>query len=313
MSNNVTVKHKDNVFCLLYNDKKNLLDLYNALNNSSYTDVDGLTVTTLENGGSYMKYKNDASFVFCQSLYMLEQQATKNKNMPLRQLHYVSDVYRGLFSNSDLHRMKMLKIPVPHFITFYNGQAPMHEDEIILKLSDMFEYQPEGEPELELKVRVININNDSGILTKSVSLRGYMTFVNKVRVKRDQEKKEIRTAVTEAVDECIAEDVLADFFTEHREEVIEVSIYDYDEEGVIRVNREEGYEDGLAQGISQGKDIMLISQIIPKVKKEKSLDRISEELELEPDDIRHIYDAVVAAAPEYDAETIKETIMNSQF
>ena len=51
MSNNVTVKHKDNVFCLLYNDKKNLLDLYNALNNSSYTDVDGLTVTTLENGG----------------------------------------------------------------------------------------------------------------------------------------------------------------------------------------------------------------------------------------------------------------------
>ena len=90
-----------------------------------------------------------------------------------------------------------------------------------------------------------------------------------------------------------------------------MSIYDYDEEGVIRVNREEGYEDGIAQGISQGKDIMLISQIIPKVKKAKSLDRISEELELEPDDIRHIYEAVVAAAPEYDAETIKETIMNS--
>ena len=155
-----------------------------------------------------------------------------------------------------------------------------------------------------MKVRVININNDSGILTKSVSLRGYMTFVNKVRVKRDKEDKAIRTAVTEAVDECIAEDVLADFFTEHREEVIEVSIYDYDEEGVIRVNREEGYEDGIAQG----KDIMLISLIIPKVKKAKSLDRISEELELEPDDIRHIYEAVVAAAPEYDADIIKESI-----
>ena len=87
-----------------------------------------------------------------------------------------------------------------------------------------------------------------------------------------------------------------------------MSIYDYDEEGVIRVNREEGYEDGLAQGISQGKDIMLISLIIPKVKKAKSLDRISEELELEPDDIRHIYDAVVAAAPEYDEDIIKESI-----
>ena len=53
---------------------------------------------------------------------------------------------------------------------------------------------------------------------------------------------------------------------------------------------------------------MLISQIIPKVKKAKSLDRISEELELEPDDIRHIYEAVVAAAPEYDADIIKESI-----
>ena len=83
-----------------------------------------------------------------------------------------------------------------------------------------------------------------------------------------------------------------------------MSIYDYDEEGVIRVNREEGYEDGL----EQGKDIMLISQIIPKVKKAKSLDRISEELELEPDDIRHIYEAVVAAAPEYDEDIIKESI-----
>ena len=93
-----------------------------------------------------------------------------------------------------------------------------------------------------------------------------------------------------------------------------MSIYDYDEEGVIRVNREEGYEDGLSQGISQGisqgKDIMLISLIIPKVKKAKSLDRISEELELEPDDIRHIYEAVVAAAPEYDEDIIKESIQH---
>ena len=61
---NVTSKFKDNVFCMLYRDKKNLLELYNALNNSAYTNVDDLQVTTL-NGGSYMKYKNDASFLLC--------------------------------------------------------------------------------------------------------------------------------------------------------------------------------------------------------------------------------------------------------
>ena len=45
-----------------------------------------------------------------------------------------------------------------------------------------------------------------------------MTFVNKVRVK------------TDVVDECIAENVLSEFFRNHREEVITVSIYEYDEE-----------------------------------------------------------------------------------
>jgi len=66
----VTKRYSDNVFCMLYSDKNNLLDLYNALNNSSHTDVDNLTVTTLK-GGTYMKYKNDASFVLATSYICL--------------------------------------------------------------------------------------------------------------------------------------------------------------------------------------------------------------------------------------------------
>ena len=76
---NVAVKYKDNVFCMLYREKENLLDLYNALRGSNYTNVDDLQVTTL-NGGSYMKYKNDASFVLNMSLYMFEQQSSRNEN-----------------------------------------------------------------------------------------------------------------------------------------------------------------------------------------------------------------------------------------
>ena len=99
---NVAVKFKDNVFCMIYRDKKNLLELYNALNNSNYEDVDALEVTTL-NGGSYMKYKNDASFLLSMNLYMFEQQSSKNPNMPLRFLHYLSDVYREMYSNDLFH------------------------------------------------------------------------------------------------------------------------------------------------------------------------------------------------------------------
>ena len=252
------VNHKDTVFCLLYKDKNNLLDLYNGMNGTSYTDTEGLMVTTLKNG-IYVKYKNDASFVFGQDLYMFEQQSTKNPNMPLRYLHYLSDVYRGMYSNKDLYRSG-LKIPSPHFITFYNGTAKAPEVEY-LRLSDMFEKKDKENvsecnaiDSLELIVQVLNINsgNNSGLLEKCKSLKDYMTFVNKVRHKKNVEKKDIETAVNEAIDECIQENVLSDFFRKNRSEVVGVSIYEYDEEGHMEVLKEEQYRRGVADGIEKG-------------------------------------------------------------
>ena len=323
---NVTSKFKDNVFCMLYRDKRNLLELYNALNNSAYTNVDDLQVTTL-NGGSYMKYKNDASFLLCMSLYMFEQQSSKNPNMPLRFLHYVSDVFRELFSNSILHRRSMIKIPVPHFVTFYNGLEKWIEDEDEIRLSDMYEI-PTDNPELELKVRVININEDVHILNKCKTLRDYMTFVNKVRFKMGVEGDDVRIAVTEAMNECIDENILVDFFEQHREEVVEVSIYDYDEEEVRKVLAKEmaeemvgemaekyaqEYAQKVAEEVSEkafaeGKQSMMINQIIKKVKKSKTLETIASELEEEVADIKPIYDVVIAAAPDYNIDIIKNKL-----
>ena len=321
---NVTSKFKDNVFCMLYRDKKNLLELYNALNNSAYTNVDDLQVTTL-NGGSYMKYKNDASFLLCMSLYMFEQQSSKNPNMPLRFLHYVSDVFRELFSNSMLHRRSMIKIPVPHFVTFYNGLEKWIEDEDEIRLSDMYEI-PTDNPELELKVRVININKDVHILNKCKTLRDYMTFVKKVRFKMGVEGDDVRIAVTEAMDECIDEDILVDFFEKHREEVVEVSIYDYDEEEVRKVLAKEMAEEmvgemaekmaeQLAEKYAQetaekAVEQNIISLVIKKVKKSKTLETIASELEEEEADIKPIYDAVVSSAPDYDINVIKDRLDN---
>ena len=48
---NVTVnrEYKSTVFAQLFKDKKKLLSLYNALNNSNYTDDNDLEIVTLEN------------------------------------------------------------------------------------------------------------------------------------------------------------------------------------------------------------------------------------------------------------------------
>ena len=309
----VAVKYKDNVFCMLYRDKKNLLELYNALNDSNYTNVDDLEVTTLKDG-SYMKYKNDASFVLNMSLYMFEQQSSKNENMPLRFLHYLSDVYREMFGNELLHRKTMMKIPVPYFVTFYNGKEKWDRDK--LTLAEMFEKHVDN-PQIDLQVKVIDINGNAEILKKCKSLRDYMTFVEKVRKKTDDEKINVREAVIQAIDECIEENILVDFFKEHREEIVEVSIYDYEEEKVRKTLADEAREEGLAEGIKEGIEkgiekgieegeiLTKINQIMKKVRKSKSLPTIASELEEEEADIKPIYDAVVASAPDYNIEEIK--------
>ena len=334
---NVAVKFKDNVFCMLYRDKRNLLDLYNALNNSHHTNVDELEVTTL-NGGSYMKYKNDASFLLTMNLYMFEQQSSKNPNMPLRFLHYLSDVYRNMYSNDMLHRRSMIKLPVPHFVTFYNGLEKWIETDEVIKLSDMFEL-PVDKPEIEIEVRVININGNADILKRCKTLHDYMTFVNKVRHKTDIDKLDIKTAVIKAIDECIEEGILVDFFEEHREEVVEVSIYDYDEEKTRKTLFEEAKEmcrdevkaevkaevraEVMAEVMAEARkelegevkaevrkelegeqQLKLVNIIIKKVKKDKSLTTIASDLEEDVADIRPIYEAVMEAAPDYDEKAI---------
>lgn len=195
-----------------------------------------------------------------------------------------------------LHRRSMIKIPVSHFVTFYNGLEKWIEEEEEIKLSDMYEI-PVDNPQLELKVRVININRDADILSKCETLRGYMTFVNKTRCKTQVERKDVKQAVLEAIDKCMEENILVDFFEKHREEVVEVSIYDYDEEKVRKTLADEARE--------EGEQLKVVLLIIKKVKKSKSLPTIASELEEEEADIRPIYDAVVASAPEYDIEEIK--------
>ena len=57
--------YKDSLFRLLFGreeNKQNLLDLYNALNDSNYTNKDDLTINTIDDV-IYMKMKNDISFI----------------------------------------------------------------------------------------------------------------------------------------------------------------------------------------------------------------------------------------------------------
>ena len=62
-------EHKDRAFRFIFRDRKKLLQLYNALNESDYDDETELTVTTLENV-LYLGYKNDVAFLLEQVLFL---------------------------------------------------------------------------------------------------------------------------------------------------------------------------------------------------------------------------------------------------
>ena len=89
----VNPKYKDTFFRMLFRDKEELMKLYNAVNDSAYTDADQFQIVTLENA-VYMNMKNDLAFLVDFQLHLYEHQSTKNPNMPLRNLIYVTAMLR---------------------------------------------------------------------------------------------------------------------------------------------------------------------------------------------------------------------------
>ena len=184
--------------------------------------------------------KNDLAYVFHDELFLYEQQSSKNKNMPLRCLFYVSDSYSRMVRDENLYGSRQIRIPAPTFVVFYNGKDPVEEREVLL--SEAYTRKTQR-PNLELRVKVRNINlgNNEEIYKKSRTMHDYMIFVDKTR--RYSENRPLEAAIDRAVEECIREDVLRDFLLRNKAEVKKMCLYEYDEERQRRWDREEGREE----------------------------------------------------------------------
>ena len=67
-------KYKDALFRFIFNNPYDLLSLYNAVNNTNYSNIDSLEITTLEDI-VYLSYKNDVSFLFGHQMNLYEHRA----------------------------------------------------------------------------------------------------------------------------------------------------------------------------------------------------------------------------------------------
>ena len=233
--------YKSRMFTMIFRDKKELLQLYNAVAQRNYDDPELLTITTLENA-IYMSMQNDMSFIIELRLSLWEQQSTYNPNMPLRFLMYLSDMYEDMIRGKNIYGSKLIKIPAPKFVVFYNGKEERPEREV-LRLSDAYMTEDE-EVSLELVVDVLNINvgHNEELLKACKTLGDYSEYVSRVR--RYAEESPIEDAVDRAIDECIREGILKDFLEKNRAEAKSMSIYEYDQEAHIRMEREDAFEEG---------------------------------------------------------------------
>ena len=275
--------YKSTIFIRLMEDKRKLLEVYNAVSGNNYTDPDLLTINTLENA-IYMSVKNDVSFLIDSRLYLYEHQSTYSPNLPLRLLLYLGDLYAGMTENKNLYGRKLVKIPPPQFLILYNGEEEL-PDRKILRLSDMYAVE-EAEHKLELEAVMLNINagHSPELLSVCSILWEYAEYT--ARVRKYAEKHSIEDAVERAIEECIEEGILEEFLRKNRAEAKNMSIYEYNQEKHLRQEREASWAEGRETGIQEGREAERRKTALNLSKMGMGVEKIAQAVEASVEDVQ---------------------------
>ena len=300
---NVNSEYKDRLFNFIFGSPENrkwTLSLYNAVNGSNYTDENEIEINTIKEV-LYLGMHNDTSFLMSGMMNVYEHQSSFNPNMPLRQLQYLGSLYEGYVTKNKLNKFgsALIKLPVPKLVVFYNGIQET-EDELILNLSDSFEESHRAESDVEVRVRMLNINygHNHELTDLCRPLFEYSWLIDRIR--QNLKIMTIGNALNTSIDEVPEDFVLKPFLKINKSEVSSMLLTEYNEAEVMELFK----EDGRKEGVVIGADKHLIELICKKLKNGKSIDVIAREVEEELDSIRPICDVAERYAPEYDVDAI---------
>lgn len=282
---------KSDAFKAYFSKPEHAAKLYEALMPGEHVLPEEITFTTLENV-LFTARKNDLAFRVKEKVLVIsEHQSTINRNMPLRGLIYYSETVEQGTDPKSLYRSKKIPLPTPEFYVFYNGNAGCPIEQM-LHLSDSYIVKS-GEPMLELKTKVININlsENHPILEACQPLYEYSWFIQRIKdYMKDGNGRD--QAILGAIRDGMAAGMMVDFLEEHGREAVNMFYTQFNMDDALEVRGEEMYEEGLAQGITQGitqgQQIKLKTQIYKKLERGKSIEAIAEELEETTDTISAI-------------------------
>ena len=245
--------YRDRLFRFIFGNEKYkecTLSLYNAVNNSNYTNPDDIELTIIEDV-IYMGMKNDVSFLIGDTINLYEQQSTYNPNMPVRFLIYLGMLYSKYINemrdSCNLYSSSIQKLPTPKCVCFYNGKIQKKDVEV-LRLSDAFNVNSVGD--VELTVTMININHghNKKLMDNSKPLLDYTLFIDTFN-KCMQKFNNADMAIDMALYELDNISVIKEIILSNKAEVKCMCLTEYDEEKIMQLYAQENFEKGEESGM----------------------------------------------------------------
>lgn len=270
-----TEAYRDRLFCFIFGSEEHkdwTLSLYNAVNNTSYDDPGMITIATLTQV-VYMGMQDDVALLVSDELDLYEHQSSYNPNMPLRLMQYTSNIYETLITlqKRNKYGSKLIPLPVPKLVTFYNGQTEQAEEKI-LRLSDSFPKEKASESDIEVTVRMININpgRSKKLVSRCKPLEEYTWAVETIRENR--RKMDIERAIDRMLDEMPLDFEIRPYLEANRKGVKKMLLTEYNETETMELFRQEGREEGRKEGRQEGREEGRILESVQIYRDEMKLD-----------------------------------------
>ena len=199
---------------------------------------------------------------------------------------------------------KMIKLPTPQYVVFYNGIERRAEKEI-LRLSDSF-IMPCSEGEYEWTATVYNINDghNKDLMNKCKILQEYATMVAKIR-EFQQKGLDLDLSIEKAIEYCLSHDVLKDFLLEHKSEVADMLRMEYDEARTMNHLKEDYYEEGVKDGEMKAKISLICRNLSAGITAEQIAEFMGEDISF----VRKVCDEIGDNPSECDVDEVLEKLI----
>ncbi len=218
---------KNSVFLDLFQDKRNLLELYKTLHPED-TDAteDTLDIVTIDNVLTDNLY-NDLGIMAGNDklLLLLEAQSSWTVNILIRILLYLAQSYHEYFERTaqSLYKSTKVKMPKPELYVIYTGNKGRKPDTITLSQ----EFFDSADIDIEVKAKVIYESDSEDIINQ------YIIFC---KIFNEQTKLHGMTqkAVAETIRICKDRNVLKEYLLDREKEVVTIMMSLFDEEQIMK-------------------------------------------------------------------------------